>query len=56
MDLPRCPECDSPAIAKRFAYLEDTDNFAFITRVCKSCEHEWLNDEDPPPETQRYVS
>jgi len=46
MDLPLCPECDSPAIAKRYAYSEDADSLTFITRVCKACDHEWLNDED----------
>jgi hypothetical protein len=56
MDLPLCPECGSPAIARRYVFLEDANKLAFITRACKACDHEWLNDEDLTPETRKYVS
>lgn len=54
MDLPLCPECGSPAVAKRYGLAENPERLVFIARVCKSCDHEWLNDADLDPKTQEY--
>lgn len=54
---PRCPECDSIAIASRLIFSpvveEGADGndavvdgyFTYMGKVCKSCEHQWRPEE-----------
>lgn len=48
--LPRCPECNSIAIASRlmFSQLEGQEDgfFTYTGKVCKSREHTWNPEED----------
>jgi hypothetical protein len=44
-DYPKCPECGSMAIASRFVFGEHATKPVFIGRVCKSCDHRWMEDK-----------